>query len=479
MYGSQLLIRKSGKSLTRYFVFLIKSLKFEFIRLFYTLPYMQFAFLSLSRNGQLRSWLRTRRQSKFEALALSKRDRSRAKFVAVTGSSGKSTTTALISHILAQNHKVRPQVLDNLYNGLLGTLAALEPDDEFVVAEAAVAKPGDMTPQANALKPDVSVVTMLGLEHRVTFKSVENIASEKSQLVAMTKSSGTAVLNLDDPLVWAMRELARCRVVSFGMSINADYQVLDVDYCFGGYLLITMKICGRIHSFEVPLNGRHFWVSLAAAISATHELGIGLDEIAKSLLSFKPIFGRCLTYRPKNGPVFILDTAKAPYYSLHHFFKLIEVGETGKTIVIIGQISDYGGKNNSIYSEVYRAVKNVADIVIYVGEHCERSGASNDEISQGKFKSFKHVIDACNFVKSVANADDRIYIKSSQNLHLERIAMFYDHVVRCDQDVCGSPINCQKCGLIEFPPATHLEEKYKRGEFRRPRLNSFKRIFRA
>ena len=286
---------------------------------------MPFLFLSLGRNGKLRSWLRIRRQSRFEALALSNRKRSTAKFIAVTGSSGKSTATALISHILAQRYKVRPQVLDNLYNGLLGTLAALEPDDQYVVAEAAVAKPGDMTPQANALKPDVSVVTMLGLEHRSTFKTVENIANEKSQLVALTKPCGTAVLNIDEPLVWAMRELAQCRVVSFGTSTDADYQVLDVDYCFGRNLSIKMKVCGRSHSFEVPLNGKHFWVPLAAAVSATLELGIGPNEIATSLLSFKPVFGRCLTYRPNDGPVFILDTAKAPYYSLHHFFKLIEV----------------------------------------------------------------------------------------------------------------------------------------------------------
>lgn len=425
-------------------------------------------FLSLGRGGCLRSHLRQKRQAKFETYALEKRHASNAKFIAVTGSSGKSTTTALISHLLATRHKVRPQVLDNLYNGLLGTLAELENDDEFVVAETAVAKPGDMTPQAAALSPDVSVVTMLGLEHKVSFKTLENIAKEKSQLVEATKNSGITVLNIDDPLAWEMRNLAKCKIVSFGSSVAADYQVVSVDYRLGKNLSLNMRFCNHDYRFEVPLNGVHFWVSVAAAISVAHELGLSPIEIFESLLTFKPVFGRCTTYKPTHGPLFVLDTAKAPHYSLSYFFDLIQPNRQGKTIVVLGQVSDYGQKNNSVYGAIYRAVKDIADVVVFVGEHSQRSGATAADISNGKFKAFEHVVDACSFIRAISSSDDLIYIKSSQNLHLERIAMSYDVAMKCDLDICGSPINCQKCGLIEFHPESHLEQKYVRGELRRP-----------
>ncbi|MFP1646721.1 Mur ligase family protein, partial [Pontitalea aquivivens] len=94
-----------------------------------------------------------------------KRARSTSCFVAVTGSSGKSTTVGLLSHILQAHAPTRRQMLSNTVNRLIRTLKYHQPEERFVVAELGVGGKGDMAPMANMLQPDVAIVTMVGTEH--------------------------------------------------------------------------------------------------------------------------------------------------------------------------------------------------------------------------------------------------------------------------------------------------------------------------
>ena len=122
------------------------------------------------------------------------RARARGRFVAVTGSSAKSTTTMLIAAILDDEGNVLNQVFENTINPLIRTIRRSRIAD-FVVVETGVGGKGQMSTMAGLLKPDVSVVTMVGLEHYSAFRSREAIATEKGALVAATAPDGLAVLN--------------------------------------------------------------------------------------------------------------------------------------------------------------------------------------------------------------------------------------------------------------------------------------------
>lgn len=180
---------------------------------------------SLRKEGGIRTLLSIIRRPFKLRRALKLRSVSEATFIGITGSSGKSTTTALLSHILGSNGRVRSQVLDNLYNGLLKTMSSLEAQDDFVVVETAVAKHGDMAPQVELLKPDVAIVTMIGIEHYSAFRSKEAVAQEKSALVRSLTSSGLAILNADDPLVMQMASKTKARCITYGWSESADYRI--------------------------------------------------------------------------------------------------------------------------------------------------------------------------------------------------------------------------------------------------------------
>ena len=97
------------------------------------------------------------------------RARGKSRFIGVTGSSGKSTTTALISHILAARSRVDMQLLAGTIIPLMGTLARQRGAADFVVVEIGASNIGTIGPMAKLLRPDVAIVTMVRIEHYAAF----------------------------------------------------------------------------------------------------------------------------------------------------------------------------------------------------------------------------------------------------------------------------------------------------------------------
>lgn len=412
--------------------------------------------VSLGKHGALRTLLRSRRKRRAHQGALKCRAASKARFIGVTGSSGKSTTTALLGSILTAAGKVRCQVLYNLYNELLVTMKSIKPDDEFVVAETAVAKAGDMSPQVELLSPDVAVVTMISMEHYSAFKTREAIAKEKSALVSSLPSSGLAILNADDPLVMGMAAQTSARIVTYGWSEAADYRVMRVAGKFPETLTVYLKHKEDTFEIHTKFYGDHFWLPVAAAAAAAIELGLSVEQVQKQISGFSGVFGRCSLYEIPNGPRFILDTAKAPYATLQLAFDVIKDAPGATKWIVLGQISDYSGNPRTKYKSAYRAARGIADKVVFVGPNSHRSGATDDEVNDGRFNRFRTVSEAMAHFKANAGKGDLVLIKGSQNMHLERIALSFDHDVRCLEEVCGYGFGCQKCGLYEQPFSEHV-----------------------
>jgi len=127
-----------------------------------------------------------------------KRKTSLSKFVAVTGSSGKSTTVSLLAHIIEGTSSVKSQSLNNTIGPLIKTLRRHQKTDLFVVAELGVGGKGQMAPMAEIFKPDVAILTMIGDEHYSAFRGKEGVFEEKSKLFQALKPDGLAILNGDD-----------------------------------------------------------------------------------------------------------------------------------------------------------------------------------------------------------------------------------------------------------------------------------------
>ena len=389
------------------------------------------------------------------------RSRARGTFVGVTGSSGKSTTTALIAAILSQKGTVRSQVMDNTIKPLMRTLRQAE-DADFVVAELGVGRSGQMHGMAALLRPDVSVVTMVGLEHRSAFRSSDNIAQEKGELVAATPEHGFTVLNADDPRVMGMAARTKAQVVTFGYGPSADCRIAAVR---GGIPDgITVSLVWKDSAFEVPtkLVGPHLAIDVAAAAAVGLQLGLTPEMVSAGVADCPALNLRLSMHQIPNGPLIVADSAKAPQATLHLAFEALKAAPAVRRRIVLGTISDYAGDRRRVYKSAVRDALAAAHEVILINDSATADQYAPEAARDGRYRIFPSTRAAADYLAQSATADDVILLKGSANFHLERILLHLAGDVRCWEQSCGRGESCFRCGLSAFDHAAHRGIRRKR-----------------
>jgi UDP-N-acetylmuramoyl-tripeptide--D-alanyl-D-alanine ligase len=419
-------------------------------------------FASLPRRNVLRTVERAIRSRLIEPVrrwtAAALRLASKKTFVGVTGSSGKSTTTTLLRHII-NGHATAwgPPTLGNALGDIRRALLSVPRSATHVVVEAGTGRPQSLREPARMLRPDLAVITMVRLEHYSQFRTLERVAEEKAWLARFTRPSGTVVVNADDPHAMAAARQTKGRVVTFGLGEHADYRVSHVHAAWPERL--TFTVSGKKGQWRIatPHVAKHFWLPVTAAFAAAVELGVPPETAVERLSVAPEVFMRMSVIEVPGGPIFLLDTAKAPFHSLPLAIDTLATARAPHKRFVLGTISDYPGNPWPKYRDTYAAARLNADQVIFCNEHLTRAGASEADIAEGRFRGFQSVRAAQEFLRETAQPGELILLKASAKEHLERIAMAFTEDVRCWQERCGKGISCRQCGLYAFPFEEHSQ----------------------
>lgn len=407
------------------------------------------------------------RQAVMQRIAKAARRRTSAKVIAVTGSSGKSTTASLITHILEATGTVRSQLINNALQQAVRALVKPLGDARFVVVECGTDKKGSMRALAAFLEPDVAVVTLVGNEHYSAFRGKEGVAEEKAELVAAVRPGGFVLLNADDAHVAAMASRTGARVVTFGLSESATYRIVHHELGTDGLRVTVTGPTGTL-ALRTRLLAPFFAWNVAAACACALELGVPAEAIVERVASFSPVPGRFELVRTADGPTFILDTVKAPFYTLGLAISAFGALPAKRKRIVIGQISDSKAPKKT-YRDAYKVAREAADQVLMVGDWSHRSQAGEEDIASGRFHAFQEPVDVFRLLRDIATPDDLILLKGSTNQHLERIALAWDEDVRCWKGVCGLSTPCRTCGLYAHPFESH--KRLRRQAKRRKQLS--------
>ena len=112
-----------------------------------------------------------------------------------------------------------------------------------------------------------------------------------------------------------MASRTSARVITFGRSPDADVRATEVSSAWPDRLALTVT-CGRpLSRIQTKLIGEHWTTSVLAAITCGMACGIDLNDCAKAVENFEPIFGRHSVHIKPNGPVYIFDH-KAPFWTI-------------------------------------------------------------------------------------------------------------------------------------------------------------------
>jgi UDP-N-acetylmuramyl pentapeptide synthase len=292
-------------------------------------------------------------------LAEYRRRQSYAKFFAVTGSIGKTTTKNMI-HVLASSVGPALRSIANYNAGMESinfTLSNLSRDHEFCVAE--FSEVGNLEEQISLYRPQVAVITNVVWEHINRMEregyTGDQVISRLAYLAAGVarnlEHGGICVLNADEPNFHVLAEEVRkspdIQVVTFGREAGNDVRVLaSTTDATGSDIIVQVE--GKNYSYRLGLTGEHMAVNSIAAATAAHFAGIPLDSALPLLRAFEPESHRGVyIHIPwSNGVITIRDeTISSSIPGLQSSFAQIEHENPtrgGRRIAILGQINGLG-----------------------------------------------------------------------------------------------------------------------------------------
>jgi UDP-N-acetylmuramoyl-tripeptide--D-alanyl-D-alanine ligase len=367
-------------------------------------------------------------------------------FIAVTGSAGKTTTTALIGHLLQTRgvcHGGRPG--ENQARLLRWTLLRMPRAAQAAVVEASGFPPGNIARVNRIVGPTMAVITRVGSDHYSEFRGREGVAAEKGQLVRALPASGVAVLNADDPHVIGLRGVTSARVVTFGVSRAADVRAEDVSATWPDRLSFTLVHGGERRAVRTRFAGRPWVTSALAAVSAARTAGLTIDECARALETFDPIFGRWSTHEPAPGVHAVLDTCKGAQWTVAPLLEFVGEARARRKVFVMGGMSDYAGASSSRYRAIAREIIGQVDEAWFVGNsaHYVERLVTGD----GRVHVVPDVRGLCDRFWATIQAGDLVVVKGVQSDHLERLLLAKDGGVACWKTGCrirfSSCLDCQ------------------------------------
>ncbi|WP_417511257.1 UDP-N-acetylmuramoyl-tripeptide--D-alanyl-D-alanine ligase [Microbacterium sp.] len=351
------------------------------------------------------------------------------KIVGITGSNGKTTTKNLIARILQdEGQTVAP--IDS-YNNEVGaplTMLRVTDDTRFLVCEFGASESGSIAHLAGLIEPDVAIILMVGLAHAGGFGGIESTAKAKAELIAASRPNGIAVLNSDDPRVWAMRESAEGRgmtVVGFGQGESAQVRASDVHVAADGTrALITID--GESRPLHLKVLGAHHISNALAAIAASRVLGVSTEHAIARLETVEVAERWRMQPMGSDRVRIINDAYNASPDSMAAALRTLAqiTGPQERTVAVLGAMSELGESAGEEHDRIgLLAVRlNIRRIVV-VGPEARRLYLS--AVGEGSWDSEAvHLPDqdaAFEYLRTELRDGDRVLVKSSNSVGLRHL----------------------------------------------------------
>ena len=321
------------------------------------------------------------------SLGAAARARSRARFIGVTGSVGKTSTKEALAHCLrAQAPTAASAASLNNHWGLPLSLSRLPHDAVYGVFELGMNHPGEIRDLTGLLRPDVALITNVEAVHIGHFDSLEQIADAKAEIFeGMSREGapgGTAVVNRDNPHFARLAEKARAagvgRVIGFGRDAAAEARLIDCNLEATGSR-VEAEILGARLSYRVGLPGSH-WVANSLAVLATvAAAGADVTRAAAELASLEAVAGRGVRREidlPEGRFTLIDDSYNANVISMRAAFEVLgkaaigpaTAGSGGRRIAILGDMLELGARAREMHLALARPLQDAGiDLVLTCG----------------------------------------------------------------------------------------------------------------
>jgi len=322
--------------------------------------------------------------------------------IAVTGTSGKTTTKEFIRALLSVRYKVFAN--QGNFNNQVGVpLSILQTTDEEIgIFELGAGKPGDIHRLSEIVKPDIALVTSIGEGHLEFFGSVENVAKEKASIMDFGKQ-GFCPADILFP-VW-FSKFQKVNFSSFSRILSTE----------DGYQITIQN-----NTVFLPFWGEYNLFNFLTALTIALELDVREDQIQDGINRIKlPSYRQ--EKKEKEGRIFYLDCYNANPLSMKSALSGFEKLE-GEKIAVLGDMLELGRDEEVLHSEIGKFLNQFSfKKVLFYGRLMKKAF----EAYQKEKNYFNDKNDLALFLKNESKKGDKIFIKASRGMKLEEIFNLY------------------------------------------------------
>ncbi len=284
----------------------------------------------------------------------------KAPIVAVTGTKGKTTTTALVGALFAAAGKT-VRVGGNIGNPLIDETAAAAPED-WVIAEVS----SFQLESIRSFKPRISLINNITPDHLDRYHSMEEYTEAKFRIFTNQGPRDTFVGNLDDPIVAAAPGEDGNRIKARALWFAAEPRRESTLYLRNGETIVYAPPTGDPRPVdilpvrEILLRGRHNVENAMAAILVGLAAGLDVEAIRAGVRGFRPLQHRLEPVATFDGVEYVDDSKATNPGSVIAALRAFEA----RPIVLIA-----GGKaKGTDFAELGRAISSRAKGVVLIGE---------------------------------------------------------------------------------------------------------------
>ncbi|HEY6568394.1 MAG TPA: UDP-N-acetylmuramoyl-tripeptide--D-alanyl-D-alanine ligase [Actinomycetota bacterium] len=360
-------------------------------------------------------------------IAADERRRMTARVVGVTGANGKTSTKDLAAAVVATTFNTHSSPGSfNTEVGLPMTLLGARQDVEVVVAELGARHKGDVTLLCEIARPDIVVVTNVGVAHMEIFGSWDAIVEASAEPVEAVGPGGVAVLNADDPVVAGFAERCGGRVVTYGTGSGAHVRAADVSLDEHGCAGFFIETSGEREHVRLLVPGEHMVSNALAAATVGLELGISLDAAAEALGRANVSRWRMESFLTQGGVTVLNDAYNANPESMAAALRTARwMAGDGRCIAVLGAMAELGPIADREHERVGElAARLRIDRVITVGQDAAliATAAEREGVEPENVAAYDGIDEALADVRAHAGAGDVVVCKASRVAGLERLA---------------------------------------------------------
>ena len=356
------------------------------------------------------------------ALGRAVRERSAARVVGITGSTGKTSTKDILAALCGPHARV--VAARGSFNNELGvplTLCRLEPETELCIVELAMRGLGQIRELCAIARPDVGVVTCVGPVHLELVGSVERVAEAKAELIEALPAGGTAVVPARAPELERFFSGTEARVVRFGE--GGDVRLRGF-LGLGSSARVEVEVATEQLELEFNFTARYQAANALAALAAYWALGLPLQGAALGARNVTLSRWRGEEIPLPDGGLLINDSYNANPPSMSAALAhLVERAGARRTVAVLGDMAELGPQAPAFHEDVGRRAAELGiDALFAVGslaEHYVRGARGVGIVWSSEGRDLEPLLEA---LRAELEPGDCVLVKGSRAMGLETVA---------------------------------------------------------